>query len=366
MRPLLALTKAHFLRFFRDKVYLIMILLLPVLFLIIFGGIHSNDDINLRVSIYNESSSQIAKDLVAQIDEIDSFEVIDQSREYAEESMTRGSLHGIIVFPDDFGSVDPESGVPVGNIEVIHRSGDEIAGQTIGAIFSSILDAVNKELGQPDPHFVAEVRELQETGLTMFDHVVAGLVAFAIMSIGFTAIAYMIPIDREAGVLRRMATTPIKKWQFLGSYLLAFVAIGVIGITLMMLVAIYLFDFNMNGSWLNFAAMSLFGLIVMVLMGLIVASIAKTENQGSIASQLVMFPMMFLSGVFFPSFMMAEWIQAIGRALPLTYINDSLRLIMTENYGLYQLLPQIAVLAGFSIVFAAIVIKMFKWDNERV
>jgi len=63
--------------------------------------------------------------------------------------------------------------------------------------------------------------------------------------------------------------------------------------------------------------------------------------------------------------MMSDAMQAIGKALPLTYINDGLRLIMTENHNLIQVLPQIGILLGFSTIFAFVVLKTFKWDNEK-
>jgi len=79
-------------------------------------------------------------------------------------------------------------------------------------------------------------------------------------------------------------------------------------------------------------------------------------------SNLVAFPMMFLSGVFFPTFLMPQWLQGIAHYLPLTPVVDGIRLIITENAGLFSLGPQLAILAGWSVLIYAIAFKVFRWE----
>ncbi len=96
--------------------------------------------------------------------------------------------------------------------------------------------------------------------------------------------------------------------------------------------------------------------------GLFVGGWARNEAQASALANLIMFPMMFLSGVFFPMFMMPGFIQVISRFIPLTPVVDGIRLIITENYSLIQVLPQLGVVVGWGVIIYFIAIKSFRWE----
>ena len=96
--------------------------------------------------------------------------------------------------------------------------------------------------------------------------------------------------------------------------------------------------------------------------GLVIAGWAKNENQAAPVANLIATPMMFLSGSFFPRFLMPEWLQRATEYLPLTPINDGLRLVLTENKTLLDLGPQVLTIVlwtGFTFVLAS---KVFKWE----
>src|SRR5690606_40315297 len=105
-------------------------------------------------------------------------------------------------------------------------------------------------------------------------------------------------------------------------------------------VALVMFYLNMRGSYLNLAIVVVLGTIMVFGIGLAIGGWAKNENQAAPLGQLIVLPMMFLSGVFFPTFLMPEILQNITKFIPLTPIIDSVRLIITENKGLLDLGPQ--------------------------
>ena len=71
---------------------------------------------------------------------------------------------------------------------------------------------------------------------------------------------------------------------------------------------------------------------------------------------------MFLSGVFFPVFLMPEWLQDIVKWLPLTPIVDGIRLIITENASLASLLPELGLIAVWIVGIYALAFKVFRWE----
>ena len=88
-----------------------------------------------------------------------------------------------------------------------------------------------------------------------------------------------------------------------------------------------------------------FGIIVILGIGLALGGWAKNERQVAPLGNIIVFPMMFLTGVFFPRFLMPEWLQNITTYMPLTPVIDGARLILTEGKGLIDLGPQLAVMA---------------------
>ena len=136
----------------------------------------------------------------------------------------------------------------------------------------------------------------------------------------------------------------------------------IIAFALMFAMAIYVFDWKMAGSWLNFVIFAIFSLVMLFGTGLAIGGWAKDEKQASALSNIVMFPLMFLSGVFIPRFIMPELLLKFTDFVPLTPVNDGIRLIVTENYELWQLLPQIGVIGIWMIVLYAIAFKVFRWE----
>ena len=103
----------------------------------------------------------------------------------------------------------------------------------------------------------------------------------------------------------------------------------------------------MRGNYLVLATIVVLGTIMLFGIGLALGGWAKNENQAAPLAQLVTLPMMFLSGVFFPTFLMPDLLQKITQFIPLTPVVDASRLIITENASLFDLAPQLGImLAG--------------------
>ena len=89
---------------------------------------------------------------------------------------------------------------------------------------------------------------------------------------------------------------------------------------------------------------------------------AKNENQAAPVAQIVVFPMIFLSGAFFPRFLMPEVLQTISSFLPLTPIIDGARLIITEGKTIFEIAPQVGLLAAWAAVIYLIAFRVFRWE----
>ena len=102
----------------------------------------------------------------------------------------------------------------------------------------------------------------------------------------------------------------------------------------MFLAAKFIFGFHMNGNYLTLALVVIIGIWTIFGIGLAIGGWAKNQNQAAPLSNIIVFPMMFLTGVFFPTFLMPVWLQHISTYLPLTPIIDGIRMVITEHASL--------------------------------
>jgi ABC-2 type transport system permease protein len=105
------------------------------------------------------------------------------------------------------------------------------------------------------------------------------------------------------------------------------------------------------------------GALTFISIGYLVASFARTEASGSAIVQVIQFPMMFLSGIFWPIEFAPDWLRPIVYAMPLTYLGDALRQTMLEGSSrLFPLWMNAAVLTGWLLVSLAIAFRYFRWE----
>jgi ABC-2 type transport system permease protein len=138
--------------------------------------------------------------------------------------------------------------------------------------------------------------------------------------------------------------------------------IGLISLAIMFIVAIAVFHLTVVGSWLLLIAFLVLSITMILGIGLALGGWAKNERQVAPLANIIVFPMMFLSGTFFPRFMMPEWLQNISSFLPLTPVIDGIRLITTEGRGIIDILPQVGLIGAWLVVIYFIAFRVFRWE----
>ena len=357
------MTVAFTKRYFRDRVALFFTLIFPLIFLLIFGTIFGGSDgPNFSVVFINKSSSEFATKFVTDVGNGEIFK-LDQTLtfEQGEEKLGRGEIDAIIVLPEDFGVVGANS-YPEGNMELYYDKSDEQLSLTLQAILQGTFDEINASISPVVEPFTLEARAIQTADVSRFDYTLAGLIGFSLISLGIFGMSEGFSGDKKAGALRRMQVSPIKVWQLVTATAINRVFIGLLSVGLMFIVALTIFDFNMRGDYLNFILFTIISTICVFGFGMAIAGWAKDANQAAPIANLVTFPMLFLSGVFFPVFLMPEFLQNITFFIPLTPIVDGLRLILTEGYTLFDLGPQLAVIGGWTVIIYAIAFRVFSWE----
>jgi len=104
------------------------------------------------------------------------------------------------------------------------------------------------------------------------------------------------------------------------------------------------------------------GALMFISLGYVVASFVPTEESANMVTSILQFPLMFLSGIFFPIAFMPQWLQPVAALLPLTYLGDALRQTMVGGAAYAPLYVDVLVLAGWLVVSFLISARFFRWQ----
>lgn len=352
-------------RFFRDKTALFFSIGFPLIFLFVFGNLYGNNtSVSFNIAVINKSDSAFAKEFVKNIGD---SKILKTNKdvttiEAAQDKMGRAELDAAIVLPPDFGTVKGAETFPSGQAEIIYTQNNQQSATALNSILDSQFKQINAKFVNAATPFTVVSKELNEKSLTSFDYSFAGLLGFAIIGIGILGPINVFPELKKMGILRRLSTTPIRVWQYFLSTMVGQVAIGLISIALMFVVAITIFHLNVVGNWFELIIFLVLGIVMILGIGLALGGWAKNERQVAPLANIIVFPMMFLSGTFFPRFLMPEWVQTVSSLLPLTPVIDGIRLIANEGKHFIDILPQIGLIGAWMLIIYLVAFKVFRWE----
>jgi ABC-2 type transport system permease protein len=351
-------------RFFRDRLALFFGILFPLIFLFVFGGLNSGggSKITFKVAVLDQSKSPFATQFVKELNSNKTFKVNTTITTFsdAQEKMTRSQLDGTIVLPSNFGVV--QNGIPSGQAQVYYTQTNEQAGQTLVTVLDGTFKDINTKYVPVGVPFTVVGKPLNNKSLTSFDYSFAGLLGFSIIGLGIFGPVNVFPELKKQGILRRLHTTPIRVWQYFLATMLSQAIIGLISLAIMFIAAIMVFHLRVTGNYLEIALFAVFSIFMILGIGLAIGGWAKNERQAAPLANIVVFPMMFLSGTFFPRFLMPEWLQGVTNFLPLTPVIDGLRLLTTEGKHLIDIGTQLGFMAGWLIIVYIIAFRVFRWE----
>ena len=363
--PITTFVKIDIKRLFRDKVAIFFVFVFPLIFLIIFGSIFNSDnEVSFRVGFINESQTEFAKQFDKEARENKVLEIDKEvtSLDLAKEKMNRGQLDATIVLPPEFGAIKAGEKFPSGQAKIVYSESNQSAGQTLASLMDGIFKEINREIAPAPTPFTVTAESTNTSGLRQFDYTFSGILGFTLLSLGIFGPTTVFPRLKQRGVLRRYQMTTIKVWQYFVGNVLSNAFVGLLALVVMFGTAVTLFDLNMRGNYLILALIVALGTIMLFGIGLALGGWAKNENRAAPLAQLVTLPMMFLSGVFFPTFLMPDLLQKITQFIPLTAVVDAVRLTITENAGLVDLAPQFGVMLGWTVIVYVIAFKVFRWE----
>jgi len=205
-------------------------------------------------------------------------------------------------------------------------------------------------------------KELTGKPIRYVDWLVPGVIGMNMLFSCLFGVGFVIVRYRKNGVLKRLKATPVTALNFISAQMMSrFIIVLATSIFVFAGTNIFL-KFMMLGSYFNLLLLTALSILCMIALGLVFAARIKSEELASGLMNLITFPMIIFSGVFFSLEGTPQILQKISKLFPLTHFIEGARNIMLEGAGFVAILPQILILSGMTILFLIIASLTFHWD----
>ncbi len=361
MKTFLQLYLSNLREFTRNRLAMFWSVAFPVLFILLFGVTFSGTgDTTFRVGVAVEDAGKIGPVLVQAFDGVQAFRVTRGTATELLENLKQGKLSAVIVIPEGVSAA-----VMAGqnaNVEVHYDPSNQTTSQVVLTIVEKVVGGMDQELTHQPALLTLQPFTTTVSSLRTIDFLLPGILAMALMQLGVMATAPPLVQLREQQILRRLGATPLSRSMLLAAQVCLRLTIGLTQTVLLVLVGSLVFHVHIIGNWIVLAAFVVLGALMFVSLGYLMSGLAKTQDSIMGLSQLINFPMMFLSGLFFPVDMMPAWIRPVINAMPLTYLADALRQIMVGAIPVHPLHLDMIVLSAWLAVCAVLAVRFFRWE----
>ena len=198
------------------------------------------------------------------------------------------------------------------------------------------------------------------------DVLLAGLFGYGAMNTAFGGLAITLVIRREAGILKRLRSTPLPPWAYIAAVLLSTLVVFALQAVALLVLGNFAFGASMPANWLGFAGAIVLGVACFAGLGLGAVALIRSAEGVSAVVNVIVLPMAFLSGSFGPTREFPPFLQAIADVLPLTYFLDIVNGVYLGGESLFADPRALGIVAAWGIAGLAVALRRFTWmPRER-
>ncbi|HKV89857.1 MAG TPA: ABC transporter permease [Thermoplasmata archaeon] len=235
------------------------------------------------------------------------------------------------------------------------------SGIALGAV-NGVSNGFNLKAAGGSP-IVGEVdQNVGSQVLKYIDYLVPGLIGFSILTNPMFSMVEISSTYRKDHLFRQLSLTPLTKGEWLSAKILFYVVLTFISAAIMIAFGVGVFGAHV-GFTLGLVPFMFLGPFFFVSLGMLAGSVARTPEIAAVVGQIITFPMMFLSGTFFPVSGFSPFLQNIAHILPLYYVIDGMNQVMLFHNDARALFDFAIVLVGGLVIFVGAIVA-FQWREE--
>jgi len=358
--------------YLRNPVGLFFSLIFPVILILIFGAVFSNTG-NSAVPLTVENldhNSPASQAFLAALNETGSVSLSLVSPTVGNLSvyLAHNDLSAGLVIPNGFGAalanctpVRQPSCVPVYLLVFTNPSSGSEAGVVVGAV-QGVANGLNLRLVGGSAVVTPVNLNVGNQIYRYIDYLVPGLIGFSVLVSPMFSMVNVSSTWKRDKLFRQLSLTPLSRSEWLLATFLWYVLLGFISTLCLLGVGRFVFGAHVTLTLLTLPFLVV-GPILFVALGLLAGSVSSTPESAAVVGNIITFPMMFLSGTFFPVSMFPSWLVPVAHALPLFYVIDGLNAAMVFG-NTTAAYTDILVVLAIAVVFAVLATRVFNWRED--
>jgi ABC-2 type transport system permease protein len=352
MRGVGTLSRALLLGFIRDRIALFFTILFPLLFLVLFGAIFTDNGpspIEVRQVGAVPLLDQLPPDAREQIGRILEIQRTDD-RPAAIQEVRDGDIAAAIEQQGD-------------RIIVHYSAASAVTSGTVLSVLNSLIQQANLAAAGATPRFELEAQQVEDDSLQAIQYVTPGILGWAIASSGVFGAAFTLVQWRQKKLLRRLRLSPVGTPAIVTARVAVSMGLALLQTAIFLGLATAFFGLTLSAYWWMSIPVVLVGTLAFLAIGLVAGAVAKTAEAANLIANLVVLPMAFLSGAFIPLEFSPKWIQTIANIFPLKHLVTAMQDVMVRGKGPLSVLPEMGILLAFAAVLTTIALFAFRWDD---
>ncbi|HYA56687.1 MAG TPA: ABC transporter permease [Nitrososphaerales archaeon] len=355
---------------FRSREGFFFTLVFPIILILLFGAIFAGGGVSqVTVYVQNHDTGPVGNAFISALNSTSSdcsptassglcLRPVPLDQNFSQYLSSKSASDGIVI-PSGFSAAylaNPRQPINV----TLYGDPASTTSAIVSGITREVVNSFNLD-GKPGSVGVFS-RTAASSAYKYIDFLIPGLIGFAALTSPMFAMVNISSTYRRDKVFKLLSLTPLTKTEWLLSKIIWYTATTIVSFILMSLVGVYAFGAHISLSW-GIGMFLVIGPFFFVSLGMLVGSVSNSPESAAVVGNLVTFPMMFLSGTFFPVASMPMYLQGVAHVLPLFYVIDGLTNVMIYgNYG--PALFDAGLLVVISIVVFALAVRFFRWRED--
>src|SRR6266540_3077242 len=368
---LLPIMRKEFIHITRDPRTLVVMFLTPLIQLILFGYAATSDVRNISMAVYDQSRTPQSRHLVEAFVQSGQFSVartVASDQELAR-LVDNGTVRAGLIIPPTYAN-DLIGGRGAQAAFVLDGSDPSVAStalssaRLIGQVEAT--DVQQQALARRGgslalaPAMEVRTRVWYNPDMVSAVFMVPALVGLILQMQATLLTSSAIVRERERGTIEQLIVTPIRSFELIVGKILPYAVMALL-ITIEILVAgTLLFGVPIKGSVLLLLAISCLFLVSTLGIGLLISTVANTQQEAFLLTFLTIFTSVFLSGFIYPLAALPKVLQYVSGFIPLTYFLVVVRGIVIKGVGVPALTSQITALVIFGVALIVIASLRFR------
>lgn len=349
--------------YMRSSTAVFFVFIFPLILMLIFGSIFSGTG-NSSVPLYVQNldnSGNLSAEFISTLNATQFVTVhMIPANVNIQTYISQHSISAALLIPANFSSSVLTSG---GHVSLTYFNNPAVS--TSGVAQQAINYAV--QLFNNNFHVPNEIVSVTSTSVTThatnyIDYLIPGLIGLVILTSPMFSMTFIVSTYKKEKIFRQLSLTPLSKTEWFIAKFIWYLILSALSAIEIVAIGVFIFHSSLQLSLLMIPFLAI-GVFMFTSLGILAGSISKSEESASVVGNIITFPMMFLSGTFFPIAIMPGWLQTFAHVLPLYYIIDGLNSVtIYTNYSAAFL--DLVVSIVVSVVIFVLMVAKFNWKEE--